>query len=138
MLARPGSYCAPGTLLLDPRANILPSEVRDLRSRKALIRHLHRTCAQILDIRPLPERPAITPRTVLEVLGVDKTVNRKVNLVPDMEAQDHRSYIGFPGRYVAPSSGFLLPVTALKSPGARELPAPRFAFPGLIELSTGT
>jgi hypothetical protein len=41
--------------------------------------------------------------------------------------------MGFPGVTWLPEAVSLPPETALKSPGARELPGPRYTFPELIE-----
>jgi hypothetical protein len=75
-----GAVALPG-----PYFWILESIFWLLRSRKALTRHLHQTCAPICVIRLLQEL-AITPGAALEVPGGDENVNRNMTLVPRGES----------------------------------------------------
>jgi hypothetical protein len=65
---------------------------------------------------------AITPGTAFEVPGVDKSDNRNLTLVPRVDVQDPRSYVGLPGAYVAPRSRLYAPRNRTKVSGSKMTP----------------
>jgi hypothetical protein len=127
-LAWSGSCCTPGTLLLDHRVNILPSEVAksppktsspDLRTN---LRHLTTS-----------RRLSHSPRTVLEVPGIDKSVNRNMTLVPRGGGTQPQKLQwtsqGLSGSKELP----LCPGNRNEAPGSKIAPRAKHSFLGLIE-----